>query len=175
MCVNETIRTICERRSIRAFSDRAIDQKTMDLILECGRRAPNAWNHQTFEFIAVTNRPLLDRLADLTARYLGGEREEHNFFSAPLVVFITDLRENPMRLADAGCAMENMFLAAQSLNLGSVWINQFSTISDKLEVIRLLEEMGVTADRVITSVGAFGYPAAGPREKELISKVRYIK
>ena len=158
-----------------ARSGRFPTERSIDLILECGRRAPNAWNHQTFEFIAVTNHPLLDRLADLTARYPGGEREEHNFFGAPLVVFITDLRENPMRLADAGCAMENMFLAAQSLNLGSVWINRFSTISHKLEVIRLLEEMVVTADRVIASIGAFGYPAAGPREKELISKVRYIK
>ncbi|HIV86516.1 MAG TPA: nitroreductase [Candidatus Pygmaiobacter gallistercoris] len=173
--MNETIKTIHARRSIRAFSDEPIDQKTIDLILGCGRRAPNAWNHQTFEFIAVTNRPLLDRLADLTARYLGGVREDHNFFGAPLVILITDLRENFMRLADAGCAMENMFLAAQSLNLGSVWINQFATISNKLEVIRTLEEIGVTEDRVITSVGAFGHPAAGPREKELISQVRYLK
>lgn len=70
--------------------------------------------------------------------------------------------------------MENMFIAAQSFGLGSVWINQMSPICDKLEVIEKLESIGVSKDRIITSVGAFGYPAQPPREKELTSKVHYI-
>lgn len=173
--MNEVIRTILARRSIRGFQPRQVEEEIVAQILECGRCAPCAWGKQSFEFFAVTDRRLLEELAELTAKYLGGEVWEHNFFSAPLVILISDLRENFMRLADAGCAMENMFIAAQSFGLGSVWINQLSPICDKLEVIEKLESIGVSKDRVITSIGAFGYPAQPPREKELISRVHYIR
>ena len=173
--MNEVIKTILERRSIRSFEPREVEAEIVAEILECGRCAPCAWGRQSFEFFAVTDRRLLHELACLTAKYLGGEPREHDFFSAPLVILVADLRENFMRLADAGCAMENMFIAAQSYGLGSVWINQLSPISDKLEVIEKLESIGVTKDRIITSVGAFGYPGECPREKELISKVHYIR
>lgn len=173
--MNDVVKTIFARRSIRCFTPRPVEEQIVSELLECGRRAPCAWGHQSFEFFAVTDRKLLDELAALTAKYLGGDPQDHNFFSAPLVIFIADLRENFMRLADAGCAMENMFIAAQSYGLGSVWINQISPISDKLEVIEKLESIGVSKDRVITSVGAFGYPGAGPLEKELVSRVHYIK
>lgn len=172
--MNEVTKTILERRSIRSFDPKPIEAGIVSEILECGRCAPNAWGHQSFELFAISDRALLDDLAALTAKYLGGDPTEHNFFSAPLVILIADLRENFMRLADAGCIMENMFIAAQSYGVGSVWINQLSPISDKLEVIEKLESIGITKDRVVTSIGAFGYPAAPAREKELITKVHYI-
>ena len=172
--MNEVIKTIQARRSIRSFSDDPVERTLVEELLECGRRAPNAWGHQSFEFFAIRNRAVLDRLAELTAKYLGGEPAEHRFFDAPLVILIADLRENFMRLADAGCAMENMFIAAQSLGLGSVWINQLSPICDKLEVIETLETIGIGKDRIVTSAGAFGWPAGLPKEKELIAKLHYI-
>lgn len=172
--MNDVIKTILERRSIRCFDPRPMEKELVAEILECGRRAPNAWGHQDFEFFAVTNRTLLDELAALTMKYLGGELTDHNFFSAPLVILISDRRDNFMRLADAGCAMENMFIAAQSCGIGSVWINQLSSISDKLDVMDKLETIGITKDRVVTAIGAFGYAGGPPREKTLISKVHYI-
>lgn len=173
--MNDVIKTIFDRRSIRSFLPKRIEEEIVTELMECGRRAPNAWGHQSFEFFAVTDQKLLRELACLTAKYLGGEPEEHNFFGAPLVILMADIRENFMRLADAGCAMENMFIAAQSYGLGSVWINQLSPISDKLEVIEKLESIGITKDRVVTSIGAFGYPAAPPREKELTARLHYIR
>ena len=104
--MNKVIETIFERRSIRTFEPRAIETERVAEILECGRRAPNAWGHQSFELFAITDPLLMDELAALTAKYLGGKVEEHRFFSAPLIVLISDLRENFMRLADAGCIME---------------------------------------------------------------------
>ncbi len=172
--MNKVIETIFERRSIRTFEPRAIETERVAEILECGRRAPNAWGHQSFELFAITDPLLMDELAALTAKYLGGKVEEHRFFSAPLIVLISDLRENFMRLADAGCIMENMFIAAQSYGIGSVWINQLSPISDKLEVMDKLESIGIAKNRVVTSIGAFGYPAGAPREKELVTKIHYI-
>lgn len=173
--MNEVIKTILERRSVRRFAQRPIDEALVREIIECGRSAPNAWGHQTFEFFAVTDRTLMRELAELTARYLGGEPEEHMFFDAPLIILISDIRDNYMRLADAGCAMENMFLAARSHGIGSVWINQFSPICDKLEVIEKFETIGIAKNRIVTSLGAFGYPDETPQPKELISAVHYLR
>lgn len=97
------------------------------------------------------------------------------FFDAPLIILISDIRDNYMRLADAGCAMENMFLAARSHGIGSVWINQFSPICDKLEVIEKFETIGIAKNRVVTSLGAFGYPDETPQPKKLISAVHYLR
>lgn len=173
--MNPVIETIMARRSIRCFDPRPIEQERVSEILECGRSAPNAWGHQSFELFAITNSSILDDLAALTAKYIGGDVADHRFFSAPLVVLISDYRDNFMRLADAGCIMENMFIAAQSYGIGSVWINQLSSISDKLDVIEKLESIGITKDRVVTSIGAFGYPAEPAKEKALITKVHYLK
>lgn len=159
---------------MRRFAQRPVDDALVHEIIECGRSAPNAWGHQTFEFYAIADQKLMRELAELTAKYLGGEPEDHNFFSAPLIILITDIRDNYMRLADAGCAMENMFLAACSHGIGSVWINQFSPICEKLEVIEKFESIGIAKNRVVTSLGAFGYPAETPAPKELISAVHYI-
>lgn len=172
--MNEVIRTIYDRRSVRSFTTEPIERDIIEQIVECGRRAPNAWGNQSFEFFAVTNRKIICDLAQITARYLGGTAQEHDFFSAPLIILIADLRDNFMRLADAGCAMENMFLAAKSYGVGSVWINQLSPICDKLDVIEMLESIGVAKNRVITSIGAFGWPAEPPLPKELISRVHYL-
>ena len=173
--MNDVVKTILERRSVRRFQPCGIDEAIVREIIECGRCAPNAWGRQTFGFHAITDRKLMRELAELTAKYLGGVPEDHEFFSAALIILISDIRENYMRLADAGCAMENMFLAAKSFGVGSVWINQFSPICDKLEVIEKFESIGIAKDHVVTSLGAFGYPAEEPKAKELLSKVYYIR
>ncbi len=54
--------------------------------------------------------------------------------------------------------MENIFLAARSYGVGSVWIiNQMQNINDRPAVRALLNEIGVPADRVIYGVAALGY------------------
>ena len=103
--MNEVVKTILERRSVRKFDQRPVEEAIVREIIECGRSAPNAWGHQTFEFYAITDRKLMRELAELTAKFLGGEPEDHLFFSAPLIMLISGIRDNYMRLADAGCAM----------------------------------------------------------------------
>ena len=59
---------------------------------------------------------------------------------------------------DNACAMENIFLAAHSLGVGSVWINQLNGISDRLAVREVLTELSVPADHVVYGMAALGYP-----------------
>ena len=91
-----------------------------------------------------------------------------------MIIIIVDDRGHRTPFQDAGCAMENMFIAAQSLGLGSCWINQFMTINDEPEVIELLKEIGIDETKMVTALGAFGYPAKPPKDKEIVSKVHYV-
>ena len=62
---------------------------------------------------------------------------------------------------DDGCALENMFLAAHSLGIGSVWINQLQGICDEPIVRAELDALGVPADAEVHGICALGYAAEG--------------
>ena len=51
-------------------------------------------------------------------------------------------RENPHGMEDNACALENIFLAAHSFGIGSVWINQLRDICEEEEVRDILTDLG---------------------------------
>ena len=61
MIVNETLKIIKQRRSIRAYRDEQIKDEELQAILEAGMYAPNAGG-QAWHFTAVQNQELLGRL-----------------------------------------------------------------------------------------------------------------
>ncbi len=50
-------------------------------------------------------------------------------------------RESRFGSEDDACAMENMFLAAHSMGIGSVWINQLQGICDEPSVRQVLTSL----------------------------------
>jgi nitroreductase len=66
-----------------------------------------------------------------------------------------------------------MFLAAHSLGIGSVWINQLRDISDKESVRTIFRELGIPDSQVAFGTAALGY-AAEP-EKGKIEKKNPIR
>ena len=45
--MNETIRTLTERRSTRSYEDRHVSKAELDQIVEAGLHAPSGMNRQT--------------------------------------------------------------------------------------------------------------------------------
>lgn len=174
--MNEVIKTIKDRRSIRKFLDKAVSKEDLLTIVDAGRNAPNSWGMQKFDFTIVTNEKVLCDLADITYKYFPEEEwNRHRFFGAKQIILISGKREDiPVCYADAGCAAENMFIAAQSMGISSVWSNQFSTLKDKKDLVDYLNTIGIDNDHIITAVCIFGYANEVVKEKELISKVRII-
>lgn len=121
MCMNEVIKTILERRSVRKFSGKPIEREKIELILRAGMSAPSARNRQPWKFFAVDDRDLLNRLADELpyAKML---------YQAPLGIIVCgDIRDKEDMTAqtfwvqDCSAAVENILIAVQSLGLGAVW------------------------------------------------------
>ena len=155
--MNETLKTIEERRSTRGFTAEQLTEGELQAILDAAVQSPTARNTQYWHFSAVQNVELLDAFAaDLAALVRGrlpegkrgrfDEADFHVFYHAPTVVFISLPVKNDNRFAeiDAGIAVENIALAAQSMGLGSVIIGMAKDL--------FLTEQGEVYRR------AFGFP-----------------
>jgi len=160
--MNQVIENILTRRSVRRFTEEKISRQDLELILKCAAYAPSGMNKQTWQFTAVTDRKKLDELAKVIGEELG--RDGYNFYNADVLIIPSNIRDGYWSKEDNACALENIFLAAHSLGIGSVWINQLQQISDKPEVRRLLAEWGIPEEHVVHGMAALGYAAAPPSQ-----------
>ena len=84
--------------------------------------------------------------------------------------------DNHNGMADCACALENIFLAAWSMEVGSVWINQLKTICDEPDVREVLRSFGVPEDHVVLGTVALGYASGEiPAAKERTGVVKIVK
>lgn len=133
MIVNETLKIIRQRRSIRGFKDEQINEEELQAVLEAGLYAPNAGD-QAWHFTVVQNKELLDRL-NLAAneaakkmdmehlRQLGNNELFDCLYGAPTLIIVSGNEQAPIPLdADCAAATQNLLLAAESIGLGSCWI-----------------------------------------------------
>lgn len=161
--MNEVMNALLERRSIRAFEKKAIPAEQLEAILQAAIYAPSGKGLQTWQFTAVTDRIKIQKLAKLVET--GLERAGYNMYDPEVIIIPSNDRESPWGKEDNACALENIFLAAQSFGIGSVWINQIRDICDDPEARRLLTEWGVPENHVVYGIAALGYPAVTPKKE----------
>jgi nitroreductase len=61
--MNETLKTIKSRRSVRSFKEQQIRDTELQVVLEAAQYAPNA-GAQTWQFVAVQNKELINELSN---------------------------------------------------------------------------------------------------------------
>jgi nitroreductase len=121
---NQVLSAMKQRSSARAYSAEPLTQSELDAILTAGLMAPTATNRQEIHFTAVKgDNPILAEL-DAEKRRLRGENEQPgNFYhEAPTVIFLSAEDAFKWGSLDAGIAVENMAVAAESLGLGNLII-----------------------------------------------------
>ena len=160
--INPVLDAIFQRRSIRAFQPCPLKKEELTLIADAARFAPSGRNLQTWQFTVVQNKQALRRLADVIARALGLDPASYCFYGADTLILASNCCESRHAVEDCACALENMFLAAWSLGIGSVWINQLKGLCDLPEVRALLTELQLPEDHLVWGMAALGYPAADP-------------
>lgn len=155
--MNPVLTNILTRRSVRAFSDKAIPEAELDHIIKAALYAPSGMNRQTWQFTVVKNQETIQALADLISKELG--REHYDMYRPKVLIIPSNEASSKHGPEDNACAMENIFLAAWSYGIGSVWINQLRDICQHTPVRAFLRELGIPDDHVVYGMAALGYPA----------------
>ena len=171
----ELLNLILERRSCRSYRPEPLDRPTLAAIVEAGRYAPSAMNQQKCHFYVITDRELLHQISAAVSANLKRFANTDCTYGAPALILVTNRRDNSCALQDAACAMENMFLAAHSMGIGSVWINQLQGICDEPSVRQVLTSLGIPENHVVYGLAALGYADDVKAEKERIGKVVIVE
>lgn len=153
--MNEVMKNILTRRSTRAFNEQDIPREALEQILKAAIYAPSGMNRQTWQFTAIVSRQKIQVLAKLIEKVL--ERKDYNFYNPSVIVLASNERQSRWGKEDNACALENMFLAANSFGISSVWINQLQDICDVTEIRSYLQEVGVPDTHVVYGIAALGY------------------
>ena len=151
------------RRSTRKFLQKPVPQVLRDQVVEAGRFAPSGMNLQQTRFLVIENKDVMEQLAELVRhgfRKTGVSRQEDYVFHYDPAVFIIVCNrvDNPNNQADCSCALENMMLMANALELGSCWINQLKTLNADEDILRYLESLGMDPEEKPFGALALGYP-----------------
>jgi nitroreductase len=128
------IETILTRRSIRKYIQKDVPSELLDMIIEAAMYAPSANNSQSWEFIVINDRNILDKLAVV-----------HPYAKmlkyAPVAILVCgnkSIEEREGYLSqNCSAATQNLMLAAHALGLGSVWLGVYPK-DERIEPIRQL-------------------------------------
>ncbi len=155
MSVLDAIR---QRRSIRAFEDKLIEEDKLLRVLEAGRLAPSAKNRQEWRYVLVKDKELRRKLAVAC-------NNQYFITEAPVVIVgcatMTDYVltcGQPAYTIDVTISMDHMSLQAVEEGLGTCWIGAFQ----EDEVKRLLN---VPPEMRVVEVMPLGYPKFQPEPK----------
>jgi hypothetical protein len=144
--MNEVLRAIKERRSIRRFRADMPKKDDLDQIIEAGLYAANGRGKQATIIVAVTDKKVRDRLSAVNCS-IGGWKEDFDpFYGAPAILVVLADKNNSNRIYDGSLVMGNMMLAAHSLGLGSIWIHRAKEEFEMPEFQELLRSAGVTGE-----------------------------
>ena len=121
--MNETLKVLRERRSIRKYKKEQVAPETLDAILDAGTWAASAKGGQSAVMVVVQDPETIAYMSALNAE-IWGKPGVDPFFGAPTVVVVLADGETANWLQDGSLVMGNLMTAAWSLGVGSCWVNR---------------------------------------------------
>lgn len=186
--MNEVLRVIKERRSMRKFKEEQLKDSEMEQIIEAGLFAPSGHNKQTWNFTVVQNKEILDELSvaakevcktfpDEYIQKLANNEKFHVFYDAPTVVIVSGKDNEFTMKEDCSAATQNMLLAAESLNIGSCWVEFVGILFSSEKGAEYKSKLNIPEGYSPLHAVALGYKGVeltnAPARKE--NAVQYIK
>jgi nitroreductase len=188
MRTEELLNIIRTRRSVRVYKRGKVTNEQLEAILEAARWAPSGANTQPWEFVVTRDRKKMKRVREIydqewkqrkredPVNYKGLKKDYVGEVSV-LVLVCGDARTKQVYLttrqpadreklfqASVANAVQQMMLAAASMNLGTVWVSVREEVEPEIrELFRVPESLRLLW---IVPIGhARGWPKAKPRRK----------
>jgi len=172
--VNETLKLLYERGSVRKYQEKKIPKELIDSVLKAGIHAPTAGNLQPYSIIKIENSETNRKLGEMMGQSFIGTAPINLIFSIDYhrIKRWADLEEAPFTATssfrhfwvgfqDTVICAQNICTAADAVGLGSVYIGSV------LEIFRELKEMLKLPDHVFPVVLlCLGYPVEIPKPRK---------
>ena len=172
--MNEIIKAMKERRSIRKYKSEQIKDTELEQILEAGLYAASGRGQQATKLVVVQDKDTIARLSKMNAAVMGADTDP--FYGAPTVITVFADRERVTCVEDGSLVIGNMMLAAHSIGVDSCWIHRAKEVFDSQEGKELMAEWGVDAGyfgvgNCILGYRDCEYPFAPARKEGIIIRV----
>lgn len=142
--MNDTLRIIEERVSLRRYSEKEIDKETLNQILYSAMRAPTAGNMMMYSIIVIRNQEMKDKLsvtcddqpfiakAPVVLLFVADMEKWHRYFKLSDMDAFEEKRggtysppskaDMMLAVSDALIAAQTAVIAAESMGIGSCYI-----------------------------------------------------
>lgn len=154
--MNEVLKTITERRSIKRYGSRPVEKDKLELILKAGTYAASGMGMQSPVLVAVSDKEDREKLRELNAKIIGSP-DADPFYGAPTVVVVLADKNVRTYVEDGSLAIGNMLLAASSLGVSSCWIHRAKETFETEEGRALLKKWELSEDLVGIGNCILGY------------------
>lgn len=159
-----------ERRSVRRYLDKDVEEEKLTQVLESARLAPSGSNTQPWTFVVVKSEETRRKLSN-------ADHRQAWMMSAPVfVVCVADVRcrlaedvnirldehspepELKQIIRDTTIAIEHLVLAAEQVGLSTCWTAWFEQ-----EDVRPI--LGIPADKYVCGIVTLGYANEAPKPR----------
>ena len=167
---------ITTRRSTRLFQNKPVEKELLEKLVEAGRYAPSGGNSQTTHFFVITDREVLDELASIAETAFAGmdlyegiypslassimqsKKGGYRFhYNCPALIVTANQKDYGNNIADCSCALENMMILANEMDLGTCWINQLKWLNEDPKILEVFRNYGLGENERIYAALAVGY------------------
>ncbi len=174
----DAMQALLTRRSTRNYKPDAVEPEKLNQILKAAGQAPSGGNNQYNHFLVIRNSDVIRNLIGMTeAAFAKMEIAEDTYaslkhaitaakkggyvfcYNAPILIVVANRKGYGNNIADCACAIENMMVAANALDLGSCWINQLKWLNEEAEIVEYLHSFGMREDESVYGAVIIGYPA----------------
>ena len=144
--------SLFHRISVRRFENRPVEREKTEAMLRAAMQAPSTANQQPWEFYVVTDRKTLRRLSAVTP-FAGPAAEAPSLIVS---AYRTDCHLPDWAQIDLAIAMENLWLAADELGLGGVWLG-IAPLEERMKAVE--ELLGMPENLRAFALFPYGYHA----------------
>lgn len=172
--MNEAMKNLLERRSVRGYKKELVPAEVLDEILEAGKYAPSGMGQQKTLMVVTQNPELIAKLSKMNADVMGVKSDP--FYGAPTVVIVFADSEQGTCVENGSLVMGNLMNAAHAVGVDSCWIHRAREVFDSKEGKALKNEWGVPESYVgighcVLGYHSGDYPEAKARKDGFVIRV----
>lgn len=172
--MNEVIKCIVERRSIRKYKPDQISEEQLQQILEAGKYTASGMGRQPVRFVVVQDQETIAQLSRMNAAVMGKDIDP--FYGAPTVIVVLSNKSASTYFEDGCLAMGNLMNAAHAVGVDSCWIHRAKQVFDSEEGKALLAKWGIEGEyqgigHCVLGYRDCEYPEPAARKEDMVVRI----